>query len=299
MQKNPIISVVIPCYNTGLFLSSAIDSVLSQSYQSFEIIIIDDGSTDNTKKVVDKYCSKDERLRYHYQTNKGRSAARNKGIELSEGEFIQFLDADDLIQEKKFEVLLREFQINNHPDVIYSNFEFFSEKEHHFKILPKNPERRLLIKENILEDFIFGWNKEGLIIPIHCPLFKASFLKKNNIRFNTSVEAKEDWIFWVQIALNNAHIHFTDKILAYYRKHDESTVHNHSLMFKDGLKASFIVYDMLPSIYRKRFIDEYSNDLTNTLQYFIDRYNQLKSSPTQKLGRFILTPWRIIKKITR
>jgi glycosyltransferase involved in cell wall biosynthesis len=98
-----LVSIIVPCYNYGYFLPETLDSILAQSYTKWECIIVDDGSTDNTKDVATTYLITDQRFRYIYQNNRGLSAARNTGIKLSKGSYIQFLDADDLLQEKKLE----------------------------------------------------------------------------------------------------------------------------------------------------------------------------------------------------
>ena len=103
------ISVIIPTYNCGLYLGEAIESVLSQTFQDHEIIVIDDGSTDDTKNIVRKYVLKyPEKIRYFYQKNMGPSAARNVGIREAEGEFIAFLDADDIFLPEKLDLQMAE-----------------------------------------------------------------------------------------------------------------------------------------------------------------------------------------------
>ena len=97
----PKVSVIIPTFNYGKYIEKAIDSVLSQTYKDFEIIVVDDGSTDNTKEIIEtKYKDK---VRYFYQENKGAPAARNRGIKESNGKYIGFLDADDFFLENKIE----------------------------------------------------------------------------------------------------------------------------------------------------------------------------------------------------
>lgn len=95
-MENPWFSVIIPTYNRAYSVTDAIDSVLKQTFSDFELIVVDDGSTDNTAEVVKAIAEKDQRVRYIYQQNAERSAARNKGIELAKGKYLCFLDSDDL-----------------------------------------------------------------------------------------------------------------------------------------------------------------------------------------------------------
>ena len=100
--NTPRVSVVIPTFNRASILGNAIESVLSQTYDSYEIIIVDDGSTDDTSSVVTKFNS--SRINYLYQENKGRSSARNKALSLANGEYIAFLDSDDKFYPQKLEL---------------------------------------------------------------------------------------------------------------------------------------------------------------------------------------------------
>ena len=95
-MKNPTVSVIIPTYNRAHLVGRAIKSVLNQTYRDFEIIVVDDGSTDNTKDIIKEFQKKDKRIKYiPYEKNKGGSAARNTGIKAAKGEYIAFLDSDD------------------------------------------------------------------------------------------------------------------------------------------------------------------------------------------------------------
>jgi glycosyltransferase involved in cell wall biosynthesis len=120
-NKKPVVSVIIPTYNRAHYLTQAIQSVLDQSYQDFEIIVVDDGSTDNTREVMDSF--KDPRLKYFYQENQGVCAARNNGINVSEGEYIYFLDSDDALLENALERQVG--VLDRHPDVALSHGQAF------------------------------------------------------------------------------------------------------------------------------------------------------------------------------
>jgi glycosyltransferase involved in cell wall biosynthesis len=106
-MAEPLVSVVIPAYNYGQFVTAAVDSALAQTYRNVEVLVIDDGSTDDTRRKLEPY---GDRIRYHYQENQGLSGARNTGIRLARGEFIAPLDADDLWHPRKLEVQMRVFE---------------------------------------------------------------------------------------------------------------------------------------------------------------------------------------------
>src|SRR6185295_252898 len=98
MAYSPLATIIIPAYNYGHFIAQSIESVQAQTYSNWECIIVDDGSTDDTANVVRKFTEQDERVKFFKQRNQGLAAARNTGIANSSGEYVQFLDADDLIE---------------------------------------------------------------------------------------------------------------------------------------------------------------------------------------------------------
>lgn len=128
---NPLLSVIIPIYNIEQYISKCLDSVLSQTYTNLEIILVDDGSTDNSGKICDTYEKKDSRIKIIHQKNSGLSSARNKGIDISTGQYIGFVDGDDYIDKDMFEILLKTIIENNadisvcHCDIIYPTYTFY------------------------------------------------------------------------------------------------------------------------------------------------------------------------------
>lgn len=119
-KTKPMVSVVTPTYNRADFLAEAIDSVLAQTYTRFEMIIVDDGSTDGTRELVERY-SDDPRIRYFYQENQGQSVARNWGIAEAKGEFVCFLDSDNAWFPHKLERSLDVFRANPSVDIVYGD----------------------------------------------------------------------------------------------------------------------------------------------------------------------------------
>ena len=112
-------SIVLPTYNRADFIERAINSVLNQTFVDWELIIVDDGSTDDTKAIVDKYTQLDQRIKYYYQKNQERCIARNNGIDKASGDFICFLDSDDYFLEKHLELFYNTIISHNKNDAIY------------------------------------------------------------------------------------------------------------------------------------------------------------------------------------
>ena len=106
MEKNPLISVIVPIYDVESYLPKCVESVLRQTYTNLEIILVDDGSPDNSGKICDDFAARDPRVRVIHKENGGLSSARNAGLDAAHGEYITFLDSDDWIAEDAYEHLL-------------------------------------------------------------------------------------------------------------------------------------------------------------------------------------------------
>jgi glycosyltransferase involved in cell wall biosynthesis len=160
-KQTPLVSVVTPTYNSGNFIAQAIQSVLEQTYQHHEVIVIDDGSTDETKDVLRGFNSY---IKYLYQENRGPSAARNAGIRAARGKYICFLDADDLWVANKLEVQLAFMEHHCDIGLVFSDFEefdadrilrgsFLAEKVFRYDIVSEIPIREAFMKL-VMENFI-------------------------------------------------------------------------------------------------------------------------------------------------
>lgn len=122
ISESPLVSVLIPCYNAQDYIADALESVINQIYPNLEIIVVDDGSTDSSRRVLLDYAARDNRIILHFQDNRGPSAARNKAFELSKGEWIQYLDADDLLSVDKIERQVEAAsRCENEPKIVYGD----------------------------------------------------------------------------------------------------------------------------------------------------------------------------------
>jgi glycosyltransferase involved in cell wall biosynthesis len=135
--SSPMVSVIIPVYNGERYLAAAIDSVIDQDYPNLDIVIVNDGSTDGSAAIAQSYGS---RLRHHYQENAGLSAAQNKGVALAEGEFISFLDCDDLWLANKISLQLMAFRSTPELDMVFGHMQQFVSPELKTAGLARNQE---------------------------------------------------------------------------------------------------------------------------------------------------------------
>ena len=166
---NIMISVIVPIYNVEEYLPACIESILNQTYRDLEILLIDDGSTDNSGKICDEYAEKDKRCIVIHQQNKGSSGARNTGLDNAKGEYISFIDGDDYIHPQMLEILYKEIEKENCDFAMISHKKVFNKLEQNkdiegnINVIYLN--RHVLIsglynKTNFLEsDFQAVWNK--------------------------------------------------------------------------------------------------------------------------------------------
>jgi len=200
-----LVSIIIPCYNYAHFLPQTLENVLGLAYTNWECIMVNDGSTDNTEEIAKLFAPRDSRFRYVYQHNQGLSAARNTGIANSKGVYLQFLDADDLLDKDK--IALQSKYLDEHPgiDIVFGDFLYFHtdrpdqklkgrdkelHTEEHLKASGKGPE--------MLERFC-----RNNFMPVSAPLVRRSIIDKTGL-FDTSYTSYEDWQYWFRACLQNA-----------------------------------------------------------------------------------------------
>lgn len=215
----PLISVVIPTYNYAGFLSKAVESVLGQTYKNFEIIIVDDGSTDNTRSLI----KKEWPVRYFYQENKGVAAARNTGIEQSKGDYLVFLDADDWLQPDALEQNL--LVIKDRPDVAFVSGNYY------FLCAETNVPKPVCV--SITHDHytrLLQCNYIGMHATV---MFQRWIL--NEFKFDEALKSCEDYDLYLNITRLYPVIHHQHFIATYYF-HALGLSHNYEVM-KDTISA--------------------------------------------------------------
>ena len=266
------VSVIVPCYQQGAYLSETLDSVLSQTYDNWECIIVNDGSTDNTKEVAELYCQKDHRFHYIEQPNQGPSIARNNGIHASHGEFILPLDADDLIAPNYISLAMERFSSHPETQIVYCKARFFGAIDQEW-VLPKYD----------YESFIW-------LNSIFCTAFfrRADFDRTEGYNPNM-VYGFEDWDLWLSMLDKNSTVYQIDETLFFYRQKEKSrSTDSHEKM----RPLYTLVYDNHKDVYAPfcHHIIEYHNA---SLLYEVEAHNailKVKDSKSYRLGYILLHP---------
>lgn len=213
-NKKSLVSIIIPIYNADKYISRCMDSILKQTYNNLEIILIDDGSSDNSPKICDEYAKRDKRITVYHKTNGGSGTARNLGLDKANGNFIMFIDSDDYIESNTIEKMVAE-AINGY-DIVCVGFDRVDEKTSkvYSKEMINLPFDQLeLTKSNLMESAFLSpacWGK----------LFTKEIIK--NVRFTNNTI--EDIIFFVEMIPEVSKIKFIKEIQWHYMVNSESLI---------------------------------------------------------------------------
>lgn len=293
---NDLISIIVPVYNVSDYLKECIESIIRQTYTNLEILLINDGSTDNSGQICDSYAKKYKRIKVIHQANQGLSISRNNGIKLSKGKYLSFVDSDDIIDEKMIEILHKEI-INNNCDISICKFQIF----HNNYIPPKEYYKTKLMDKN---EFLKKLMIDKEISSHACnKLCKKNLFKE--IKF-TEGKKYEDISTTYKLGLKLNKACYIDIELYGYRVRNNSIINNLK-------KETLIDYiDMTNKRYEdliqkklelKSYID--MNRINSTTRYFLEiiRHNQeilLKDKELkEKLDKELLIAKNLIRKETR
>lgn len=234
---NPKISVIVPVYNVEKYLCSCIDSILAQTFTDFELLLIDDGSRDKSGEICDEYANKDCRVKVFHKENGGVSSARNLGIDESKGEYLFFVDSDDIISIFYIEMFVNYIKKNDSVCVVCKYTNRLS--------LLKNQIDSIKTKEMTSSEFLDEiWISEGKLDGyLWNKMFKRKILIDLNIRFDEKVSIWEDMLFVVEYFVNISTVVFVDAVLYYYRDTMNSAVKQHGTSKK--IEKIFVCLKML------------------------------------------------------
>jgi len=291
----PKVSVIIPTYNCAKYLSEAIQSVLNQTYQDFEIIVVDDGSTDETKQILNPYIEKNL-IRYVYQNNQGPGAARNKGIEYAKGRYIAFLDADDILFEGSFQKRINFLKRYPEIEVVFSDYMI--------KLNPQEEPKPVLREKGILDFFNncieFSNEKEFIFtnefyyqyflfspLPISTitVMARQETIRKTGL-FRTDIKIGEDVDYWLRLIYGKK-VGYINEELALYHHYSSGLSKDKENSDLDGVRLCRDLYcktkdKRFKYILRKRLAKIYfslghyyksKNNFSKARQCFLDGLN--------------------------
>ncbi|XMO86577.1 glycosyltransferase [Algibacter sp. AS12] len=276
MLKKPLLSIIITCYNDAEFVEQSVNSALNQSYSNKEVIVVDDGSDDETKQVLIKLENKITKL--IVQDNNGQSSARNAGINRANGDYILILDSDDFFESLFCEKAIDVFLKNKEVKIVtcYANLLFNNGSTHIFK--PKGGD----IKDFICLNGALGTS-----------MFKKSDWNSVKGYDENMRSGFEDWEFFIRVLQNGGTTHVIKEPLFNYRKRLNTTT----------AKANKIKYDLIKYIYLKhkdlyvKYNDLFVFHLLRKLEQ--EEKEKIKNTLRKEfvIGRSILSPFRIFKKL--
>lgn len=274
-MDKPIVSVIVPLYNQADYIGETIKSVLNQSYTNWEMIVIDDGSTDNGSTIVKEFAANDTRISYYCQPNSGPSAARNVGISKSRGKYILPLDGDDKIGEKYLETATEYLENNEDCKLVYCKAAKFGLENGEW-LLPDYQYDKLL------------WNNM-----IFCSaMYRRSDYNKTEGYNSNMIYGFEDWDFWLSLLTPNDKVYKIEDILFYYRI---KTISRSTKVNNNYCVATRQVYMNHISLYAN-----YSSDiisLHNDLYAKDKEINDILNGYTYKVGLIVTAPVRFFKKL--
>lgn len=218
-MNSPLVSIIIPTYNRAHLIGETLDSILAQTYQNWECIVVDDGSTDNTEEVVLKYVRQDKRFQFYKRPDgrpKGGNAARNYGFEKSKGEYINWFDSDDLMLPNKLAVQINHLNESDCNLSVCQTYVFEGTKDN---ILGLRKEK--VYSKDFFNDFITNeikWLTQA-------PVLKRKFIIDEKIDFDETLQQSQERDFFVKVLNKTKDYIYTEEPLVLFRKHEKSISH--------------------------------------------------------------------------
>ena len=236
---NKYLSVIVPVYNVEDYLHKCIDSILNQTFNHLEIILVNDGATDTSPQICDAYAQKDARVKVIHQKNAGVSVARNKGIEIATGNYITFVDGDDWLEPIMYETMYAITQLQQSIDIVMCDFVTVTtnlKKEISSALRKGFYSKQQIVKElypTLLVTEEFG---RVPIVSVWSCLFKRSLLIDNKIKFDADLLYSEDYLFMAEVMINaNSFYYLKDNYFYNYLQYEASRSKKYQSAWWDNL----------------------------------------------------------------
>ena len=281
MLENELISIVIPIYNVENYLRQCLDSIVAQTYQNFECLLINDGSPDHSADICREYVSKDSRFRYFEKENGGVSSARNLGIEHSKGEYITFIDSDDWVDSDYLEVLYTTL-LEEGADIAVSTYKKFNIKDNcfYFHIFQRGYDKKTFTGQELIDNLQALSSFDHSYSSTWGKLVKS--VRVETIRFNEETTLGEDMEFWYKLYLISDKIVYVNKDNYIYRTSSDEYKHFELEKIRSDIqqRLNFIAYLTA----RKLEVSSYVDDCIVYLRYLVDKikFEELEFTQTAR-----------------
>lgn len=262
----PLLSIIIPVYNVAPFLDDCLRSVLGQHFQDIEVICIDDGSTDESPDILRKWQDKDSRIVIHHQENQGSSASRNTGLNNAKGEYVTFVDGDDIVCEDIYTTSIEAMGHHQLDAYIFGFKTYPNNKEHPTGFTTGVP----LTPQELFSSCPHIQSKNSLCFCWRF-VYRACLLKSNHLFFDERIRIGEDMIYNIDAIFHCHRIMASDAARYIYRKNNAESLM--TTPFKRGMEASFIhMYSTKKSQIAKYRLAEFSDYPSDLNEYIIKTY---------------------------
>ncbi len=268
---NPLVSIIVPVYNGDRYLRACIHSVQAQTYPTWEMLLVDDGSTDASGSLCDAFAAEDSRIRVFHRENGGVSAARNTGLDAVQGEFVAFLDADDVMP---YDALASRLDLIEGADLALARYGAFAD----IPATADSPEERLVLLPGAEElgrvlyitpeTKVFQWDRRETVIGVMLSgelgyqgrlsnkLFRTRIIAENGLRFDEDLAYNEDRLFCTAYALHCDSTHLGNQLVDWYRNNPDGTMGELKGMSDarlDRILSEFVAYDRMVTLVQKDF----------------------------------------------
>lgn len=257
------LSVIVPIYNVENYLRKCIDSILSQTYRDFELILVDDGSTDTSNIICDEYASKDDRIVIIHKENGGLSDARNKGIAIAKGKYIAFVDGDDFILNNSYDLMIDEAEKNDLDIIVGYALTYYDKGNTTNKIKKRSFENKVYSGGDFLSMSI---NSQCMSMCVFLNIYRANLIKNNSLFFKKGI-LHEDELWTPQVFLKAKSVKYIDVDFYMHVNREGSITNNKSPKFKNAVDIINTCYE-LENVYSG--IEKVKRKILNS--YLLDIY---------------------------
>lgn len=305
-MENNMLSVIVPVFNGEKYIEETVDSILASSYSNIEVILLDDGSTDNSRQICEQFAGRDARVRYIYQKNHGIVAARNRGMELSQGEYICFCDQDDIVEPDMYSILMEKITLNSAQIGMCSTGRLINGQKSLYEKLIDGVYDTESIKNKLLYpllfrgyDYSFVDNCNYFYGTVWKCIFKKAFVKINNITFRRFVDYEDDLLFVFEALLNAEKVVSVSNVGYYWRVNPKSHSHRGKFIpdmvervhnYMDFVFTSLNTYNIPQNViqeYKSVFLCERYTDFIKNAEYAYVYGLKAKKTYLGKLRKFM------------